>query len=58
MTRMNRILELHGASDLLNVLNEFCEAHMLQWLEVLSVLGAVDLRVCEGLKGVRNALQV
>ena len=46
------------SSDIVSVLNEFCERHILQWLEVLSIIGAVDLRICEGLHGVQSALKV
>ena len=46
------------SSDIFSALEEFCKLRMLQWLEVLSVLGAIDLRVCEGLTGVRHTLQV
>ena len=48
----------HTSSDIVSVLNEFCERHILQWLEVLSIIGAVDLRICEGLHGVQSALKV
>ena len=46
------------SSDVLGVLDDFCNEHMLQWLEVLSVTGAVDLLVCSGLKAVQNVLKV
>ena len=46
------------SSDILGVLDDFCNEHMLQWLEVLSVIGAVDLGLCEGLKAVQNVLKV
>ena len=46
------------SSDILGALGDFCNQHMLQWLEVLSVTGAVDLLVCSGLKAVQNVLKV
>ena len=36
----------------------FCNQRMLQWLEVMSVIGAGDLGLCVGLKAVQNALKV
>ena len=49
-----------GAMDdtILTPLTEFCEKHLLHWLEVMSVIGAVDLRICKGLQDVRSALKV
>ena len=46
------------SSDVLSALDDFCNMHMLQWLEVLSVTGAVDLLVCSGLRAVQNVLKV
>ena len=46
------------SSDIVSVFEEFCKVHILQWLEVLSVMGAIDLRICEGLHGVQSALKV
>ena len=46
------------SSDFLSALDDFCNQHMLQWLEVLSVTGAADLLVCSGLRAVQNVLKV
>ena len=46
------------SSDILGVLDEFCNQRMLQWLEVMSVIGAGDLSLCVGLKAVQNVLKV
>ena len=46
------------SSDILGALDDFCNQHMLQWLEVMSVTGAGDLRICEGLQAVRTVLKV
>ena len=48
----------HISSDILGLLESFCQHHMLQWLEVLSVVGAVDLRICDGLQAIQNILKV
>ena len=48
----------HISSDILGLLDSFCQHHMLQWLEVLSVVGAVDLRICDGLTAIQNILKV
>ena len=45
-------------SDLLSILEEFLRKHLLHWLEVMSVIGAVDLRICKNLEDVRRTLKV
>ena len=44
--------------DFLSILEEFLRKHLLHWLEVMSVIGAVDLRICKNLEDVRRALKV
>ena len=46
------------SSDILGALDDFCNQHMLQWLEVMSVIGSGDLTLCVGLKAVQNVLKV
>ena len=46
------------SSDILGALDDFCNQHMLQWLEVMSVIGSGDLALCVGLKAVQNVLKV
>ena len=46
------------SSSVLSILNDLCNQHMLQWLEVMSVIGASDLNLCEGLNAVQNVLKV
>ena len=48
----------HISSDILGVLDDFCNQHMLQWLEVMSVIGSGDLALCSGLKAVQNVIKV
>ena len=55
---MEHARQAHISSDFLSALDDFCNMHMLQWLEVLSVTGAADLLVCSGLRAVQNVLKV
>ena len=46
------------SSNILGALDDFCNQHMLQWLEVMSVIGSGDLALCSGLRAVQNVLKV
>ena len=46
------------SSDIIGALDDFCNQRMLQWLEVMSVIGAGDLGLCVGLKAVQNVHKV